>query len=73
MLGINIIPRRKTNSVKTPNKDIIKEDIKYCVNCGAILSDYATKYCCVKCQGQHKHKQAYLEYLKAPASIMRAN
>lgn len=49
------------------------KEIKYCINCGNVLTRHATKYCCLECQGQYKHKQAYSKYLEEPGTIMRAN
>lgn len=86
-LGIAIAQRRKINSIETFNRGLVKKvnskvkfqyykapkEVKYCINCGTILTNHATKYCCLECQGQYKHKQAYLKYLKEPTTIMRAN
>ena len=86
-LGIVISQRRKISSTETFNRGVAKKvnskvntksskplkEVKYCINCGAILTNHATKYCCLECQGQYKHKQAYSRYLEEPSAIMRAN
>lgn len=86
-LGIVISQRRKISSTETFNRGVVKKvtskvntksakslkEVKYCINCGAVLTNHATKYCCLECQGQYKHKQAYSRYLEEPSAIMRAN
>lgn len=54
-LGIELPKRREINSKETFNKGSGK--IRYCLNCGKVLSNRQTKYCSNICQADYQYKQ----------------
>lgn len=54
-LGIELPKRREINSKETFNKGSGK--VRYCLNCGKVLSNRQTKYCSNICQADHQYKQ----------------
>lgn len=75
-IGLELPKRRKINECETFNKGIIRCPVKKCVNCGKEFKHYSGhtgKYCCQKCQKEHKHKQEYQKIVDGDPSIMRAN
>ncbi len=53
-LGIELPKRREINSKETFNKGSGK--VRYCLNCGKVLSNRQTKYCNNICQADHRYK-----------------
>lgn len=75
-LGIELPYRRKINPKETFRKGIIKNDLGICKNCGNTFVKYASStntYCCIKCQHEYQHKEAYKKIIAGDPSIMRAN
>lgn len=75
-LGIQLKVRRTINKNETFNKGIIRVNKAVCLNCGKEFPKYAGstgKYCSIKCQQDHQHKQTYQLLLNGDDSIMRAN
>lgn len=75
-LGIQLKARRTINKNETFNKGVIRAAKAVCLNCGKEFPKYAGstgKYCSIKCQQDHQHKQAYQLLLNGDDSIMRAN
>ena len=54
-LGIELPKRREINSKETFNKGSGK--VRYCLNCGKVLSNRQTKYCSNICQADYQYKQ----------------
>ena len=54
-LGIELPKRRQINSKETFNKGSGK--VRYCLNCGKVLSNRQTKYCSNICQADYQYKQ----------------
>lgn len=75
-IGIELKQRRAINECETFGKGIIKVPTAICLNCGKEFPKYSNssgKYCCLKCQGEHTHKQKYQLILEGNETIMRAN
>lgn len=75
-IGIELKQRRAINECETFGKGIIKVPTAICLNCGKEFlkySDSSGKYCCLKCQREHTHKQKYQLILEGDETIMRAN
>lgn len=75
-LGIELKQRRTINDCETFNKGSIKVPLCSCLNCGVEFPKYSGssgKYCSIKCQQEHQHKQKYDLLLEGDESIMRAN
>ena len=53
--GIELPKRREINSKETFNKGSGK--VRYCLNCGKVLSNRQTKYCSNICQADYQYKQ----------------
>lgn len=54
-LRIELPKRREINSKETFNKGSGK--VRYCLNCGKVLSNRQTKYCSNICQADYQYKQ----------------
>ena len=54
-LGVELPKRREINSKETFNKGTGK--VRYCLNCGKVLSNRQTKYCSNICQADYQYKQ----------------
>lgn len=54
-LGIELPKRREINSKETFNKGSGK--VRYCLNCGKVLSNRQTKYCSNICQADYQYNQ----------------
>lgn len=75
-IGIDLEKRREVNPNETFGKGIIKVPTFTCINCGKEFPLYAGstgKFCSIKCQAEHKHKEAYQKIIDGDESIMRAN
>ena len=75
-IGIELPDRRCVNPNETFGRGTIKVKMAVCKNCGKEFPKYASStgiYCCVKCQHEYEHKQAYQLILDGDSSIMRAN
>ena len=71
-LGFILKQRRSINSKETFNKGS-KRIKKYCKNCGKVLNNNSSIFCCPKCFQEHHHKMLYDDFLKHPEKYSRAN
>lgn len=75
-LGLELPRKRKINQKETFGKNVIKNEIGYCINCGEKFIKYnnkSNKFCSAKCQQEYQHKESYKKIIDGDLSIMRAN